>query len=298
MDYGEVLSRAWQIIWKHKVLWIFGILAGCSSSNSGTGFSGSGTSWRTDQLPYQVERAFNQIPDWQIAGFVGAIIIVVLVLVVLAIFLGTIGRIGLIRGTVQVDRGAEKLAFGELFSGSLPYFWRIFLLYLVVGLAMALVIIALVFTICLSPLVCLMIPVAWVIGVILEQASVAIVIENLSIMDGLKRGWEVVKLNPGPIAIMWLVLVLGISLIGGLIIGLPLILSVGPILAGTFAGSERAFWGGMAAAGICFVAWLPFLIVLGGILRSYVGSAWTLTFLRLTSTPEAGETPEPLPEAL
>ncbi len=29
-NFGEVLSRAWQIIWKHKVLWIFGILASCS----------------------------------------------------------------------------------------------------------------------------------------------------------------------------------------------------------------------------------------------------------------------------
>ena len=36
MDFGEILSRAWQIIWKHKILWVFGILAGCSSTNSGT----------------------------------------------------------------------------------------------------------------------------------------------------------------------------------------------------------------------------------------------------------------------
>jgi hypothetical protein len=27
-DIGEVLSRAWQITWKHKVLWIIGILYG------------------------------------------------------------------------------------------------------------------------------------------------------------------------------------------------------------------------------------------------------------------------------
>jgi len=31
MDYGNVLSRAWQIIWKHKVLWIFGILAAATA---------------------------------------------------------------------------------------------------------------------------------------------------------------------------------------------------------------------------------------------------------------------------
>ena len=104
MDYGEVLSRAWQIIWKHKVLWIFGILASCSSSNYGSITSGSGSSWQANEFPYQIERTINLIPDWQIVMFIGMIFLVVLVLVILAIFLGTIGRIGLIRGTAQADR--------------------------------------------------------------------------------------------------------------------------------------------------------------------------------------------------
>jgi len=47
-NFGEVLTRAWQIIWKHKVLWIFGFLAGCGQSGSsvrgnfGSGSRGSG----------------------------------------------------------------------------------------------------------------------------------------------------------------------------------------------------------------------------------------------------------------
>jgi hypothetical protein len=245
-----------------------------------------------------MERAFNQMSDWQWLMIIGAAILVILILVVLATFLGTMGRIGLTRGTVQAEQGKEKLAFGELFSGSLPYFWRIFLLYLLVGLAVFLVILALILSICLSPLVCLMIPVAWVVNIVLEQASVAIIVEDLGLTDGLKRGWEIVRLNAGTMAIMWLVLVLGIGLIGGLIIALPLMLSLGPVIAAVIAGGEDAVWGGLAVAAICFVAWLPFLIVLGGIMRSYIGSAWTLTFLRLTATPKAGDQPEPLPEAI
>ena len=303
MDYGEVLSRAWQIIWKHKVLWIFGILVSCTSGNYGSGFSGS-SSWQTDQFPNQFERTINQIPDWQIFFFVGLVMLVVLVLILLAIFLGTIGRIGLIRGTLQADQEVERLSFGELFSGSMPYFWRVFLLNLLVGIAVTVIVIALILTICLAPLACLMIPIGWVISVILEQASVAIVSEDLSITDGLKRGWEVVKGNPGPYLIMWLILALGVSFIGGLIIALPLILAVGPVIAGIITGiiAEGA-WpivSGLVFAAICFVAYLPFLIVLGGILRSYVGSAWTLTFLRLTAPAASiGQEPgEPLPEAL
>ena len=299
MDYGEVLSRAWQIIWKHKVLWIFGILASCSSSNYGSITSGSGSSWQANEFPYQIERTINLIPDWQIVMFIGMIFLVVLVLVILAIFLGTIGRIGLIRGTAQADRDIEKLSFGELFSGSMPYFWRVFLLNLLVGLFLAIAIFALILTICLAPLACLMIPVACVISVILEQAGIAIVLEELGIMDGLKRGWEVVRLNPGPMIVMWLILVLGIGILGGLMIGIPLIFSLGPIIALLITGGERAIIGGLAVAAICFAVYLPFLFVLSGILRSYVGSAWTLTFLRLTAlaAPLGQEPLEPLAEA-
>lgn len=261
MDYGEVLSRAWQIIWKHKVLWIFGILASCSSANNGSGLSGSGSSWQANEIPYQIERTINMIPDWQIVMFIGMIFLVALVLFILAMFLGTIGRIGLIRGTAQADRDIEKLSFGELFRGSMPYFWRVFLLNLLVGLFLVIAFFALILTICLAPLVCLMIPVACVISVILEQASIAIVLEELGILDGLKRGWEVVRLNPGPMIVMWLILVLGIGILGGLIIGIPLIFSLGPIIALLIAGGERAILGGLAVAAICFAAYLPFLFV-------------------------------------
>ena len=60
-NFGEVLTRAWQIIWKHKVLWIFGILASCSRGNGGSGNGGSGNSGfnngsNPDQFGYQFER--------------------------------------------------------------------------------------------------------------------------------------------------------------------------------------------------------------------------------------------------
>ena len=38
MDYAEILKKAWNIIWKHKILWLFGLLAG-SAIGSGQGLS-------------------------------------------------------------------------------------------------------------------------------------------------------------------------------------------------------------------------------------------------------------------
>jgi hypothetical protein len=318
MNYSEILTRAWQIIWKHKVLWIFGILAGCA--NSGGGGGGNGNNIRntnSGQAPAQLqsyldrmEQFIKSVPEqtWILIG-IGALLLI-LILVVLKIFLGTIGTIGLIRGAQQADQNMEaRLTFGELFKGSLPYFWRVFLLNLLVGLVFLVVgiivavgvVLGAVLTlglilICLLPLLCLLVPVGVVIGVVIKQATIAIVVEDLGILDGLRRGWEVVKTNVGPMVVMWLILGLGISGIIGIIISLPMILVLAPFLIGIFANAQRALETGLVVSLVCCAAYLPVLIVLSGILQSYLGSAWTLTFLRLTKPVQIS--PEPLPEPL
>ena len=40
MDFGEVLTKAWKIIWKFKVLWIFGILSSCGQGSGNSGNPG------------------------------------------------------------------------------------------------------------------------------------------------------------------------------------------------------------------------------------------------------------------
>lgn len=298
MNYGEVLSKAWKTIWKHKVLWIFGILASCSSTNGSIGNIQS--SYR-GELPPQWQRFFDQfaqLPAWQIALLVGGLLLISLLLVIIAIFLSTIGRIGLIRGTSQVDQGVEKLSFGELFSGSMPFFLRVFGLNLLIGLlgfllAMILIAPLIVLTmvtfgigaLCLVPLICVLIPIVWFIGIVIEQANIAIVVENLGILAGLQRGWDIVRNNLGPVIIMALILYLGVSLIAGFIIGLPLVLLGMPLIVGVLSGAERALQGGALISALCFIGYLPILIVLSGILRAYIESAWTLTFLRLRSKP-------------
>ncbi|MCL7452811.1 MAG: hypothetical protein M8467_07155, partial [Anaerolineae bacterium] len=48
MDYGKVLSRAWEITWRWKVLWILGFLASLgrgSSAPSNTGYRMDSSDW-------------------------------------------------------------------------------------------------------------------------------------------------------------------------------------------------------------------------------------------------------------
>jgi len=311
MDFGNVLKRAWEIVWKFKVLWIFGILASCGQA-SGSGGSNSGFSFSSDDKNFspQVEQFFNRLDPTAITILIVIGIIVVLFLVVLAILLGTVGRVGLIRGTLKAEQGAERLSFGELWRDGLTYFWRVFGLNLVIGLIILFAWLILfilgiiltvgtlgIFLICLIPLLCLLIPAMWVVSVIVEQANVALVVENLSITEAIKRGWQVVIDHIGPMIVMGLILVLGVGLIGGAIIGLPLLIVIAPAVTGIAVGTSEAIRNGLLVSGLFFLVYLPVLLLLSGILKAYISSAWTLTYLRLTTKPspaliEAPRVPE------
>ena len=195
----------------------------------------------------------------------------------------------------MADSGQGPLSFGQVWSSSTPFFWRVFLLNLliglVVGLAVLILLLPVVFLgiatmgigmICILPILCLLIPVSLVINVIIEQANVAMVVEELGIMDSIKRAWRVCRENLGPIAVVALIVLVGGGIVG-FIITLPLILALIPVFAGVLSNDETAMTGLLATAGVMFCCMLPFVIALEGVLQSYIGSVWTLTFMRLTT---------------
>ena len=299
MDYGYVLKRAWEIIWKFKVLWIFGILASCGQA-TGSSWSNSGyrfSSQKTELFP-RIERFFTQPDPAIIALMVGLGIFFFLVLIVIFILLGTIGRVGMIRGAMKAEQGAERLTFGELWRDGLKYFWRVFGLNLLVGVIIFITILALfipgviltgltfgLLLLCCIPLMCLFIPAMWAVAVVIEQANIALVVENLGIIDAIKHGWQVVRNNIGNMVVMSLILILGVGLLGSIVIGLPFIIISAPAFIGAFSGTADALRNGMLISGLLFLVYLPVLLLLSGVLRSYTSSAWTLTYLRLTAQP-------------
>lgn len=308
-NFGEILTRAWHITWKYKVLWIFGILAGCSQGGgSGGGGGNSGGQGYPEgpsdfQLPPEIQRLqpmLERAVDWAIENWWIFIVLglVIFLLILLSIFLGVIGRIGLIKGAYQAEQGAERLVFGELFSASLPYFWRVFGLSLLIGLAFLVILLPIVVLgivtggvgfLCLLPLICLLIPVVWAVNLILEQANRAIVLEDRSMLEGFKRGWEILKANPGPLMVMSLIL-FGISLGVGIVLALPILIVVLPAVIAFAMNQGRSFMPLFIAIGvICLYA--PISWLLTGILNTFIHSAWTLTWMRLTHTLDSSEAP-------
>jgi hypothetical protein len=203
---------------------------------------------------------------------------------------------------VKAEQGVERLTFGELWRDGLSYFWRVFGLNLLVGVVifvaiMAIVILMIIPTVvtlglCLIPLMCLFVPVMWAVYVVIEQANIALVVENLGIIEAIKYGWRVVRDNIGNMIVMSLILILGVGLIGGIVIGLPFLIIAAPVFVGAVAGTADALRNGMLFSGLLFLIYLPILLLLSGILRAYTSSAWTLTYLRLTTKPS-----EPLLDA-
>ena len=305
-DFGDVLSRAWQIVWRHRVLWVFGILTSCGRGGGGGGGGGgnSGIEFQGPDLPPQVMRWLEMIQE-NLMTFAVVGCIVIVLLWALSIFLSTIGKVGLIRGTFQAEGGAERLIFGELFSGSTPYFWRVFGLSLIVaipllaGIAVAVAGIvafaiaasggseeAIVGLVAMVPVfigcLCLLIPLMFVVGMIVHQAERAIVLEDMRVLPAISRGWDIFRANLGPIILMALILAI-LNVVLGFLIALPIFVVALPAMLAFLAGEGQSY-SPLVLLGACICLYIPVSLLLNGILIAFTESAWTLTYMRLTRT--------------
>jgi len=212
MDFGKVLTRAWEIIWKYKILWVFGLFASCSGQQGGYNFGGGGGGgpsfqFEGDEIPYmpqeyyrffmQMEQFFEENAE-MIIYIIFGLVAFFLFLAVLFFLVGSLGKVGLIKGTLLAEAGAESLTFGEIFEELKPFFWRMVALNLVIILALIVFLVAVWFVIvggavltlgigliCMVPLACLLIPFLWYLGIVIRQAYIALVVEDLDIVIGL-----------------------------------------------------------------------------------------------------------------
>jgi len=299
IDLGKILTRSWQIIWNYRVLWIFGILAGFANSNGSSNSNSSSSNGDTSSFNGNTNRFFEQAGEFFQEYMLIIIAVCVLILILSFVFyaLGMMGRIGILKGVYKVEEGATSLIFAELWSESMPYFWRFFGLNFLVGLAFFIIILPAILIgvatagigfACLLPLICLLIPVGWAVSIILEQAQAAIVAEDLNMFDGFKRGWEIAKSDIVGMIVLSLVLGIGGGIIG-LIIALPVIIAVLPLIFSMgMSGFEMGntipptAWISLA----CCVLYFPILLGLNGILTAYMKTAWALSYRQLNAPKE------------
>jgi hypothetical protein len=311
MDYNEILTKAWQITWKYKVLWIFGILAGCggNAAQNNSRFNAGSPQGPGAPAPQDIPpilqpifdpfiRFFESLSQTEIFLYGLLFVLIGFFITLVIVVLSTVGRIGLVAGTLKATANPDRLTFGGLFESVKPFFWRVLGLNLLLALAFIGIGIALgagfavvavatfgLGIICLLPLFCLFIPAAWLLSIVIEQANIALIVDDLSIGDALSRGWDIFRANMMPLILMGLILTLGIGLFGGFLINLPLAFIGIPTLLAVLSDSAAAARTGLIIGGICLVVYLPVLLALAGMLQTYIRSAWTLTYLQLTKPP-------------
>jgi hypothetical protein len=302
MDFGKVLTRSWEIIWKFKALWIFGILASCGANfNFGGNFNYRAGPRDFGNLPPNIERfftnwerTFNQFFNEQNIGWIIAVVCVAMLVGILFWVIGVFGKIGLIKGVANAEKGAKSLGFRALAGESWTFLGKALLLSILlfilpfvailvaflVGAALAAATLGIALF-CLIPLACLLVPIFLLYIVYTEMALIALVNENATVGEALSRGWEIFRSNLGNLIGMGLILFVG-GLIVGLILAIPTVALFAPAFFGFLSDDPNALNNGLLISVILFVIALPFLVIINGIVRGYIQSAWTLTYRQLT----------------
>jgi hypothetical protein len=322
MKYQEVFSGAWKIVWKYKFLWIFGILSSCMRSGGGSssgGSSGGGSSFLPHQgflaspaldYPgqinhwlYYLNRSINNEP-WIIMLLILALFFFISAMIVFSIFAGTLGRVGVARGAWLADEGKVKPHFSLVLKESWHYFWRVLGLMVLVFVAMLVIVSLIAFPIIflgiisagllllfllplLIPLGILALVLSIAVKILIEEAIVAIVGEDLSIFDAIGKAWQLLREYPLPQLVVGLVLTFGEMLVS-IVIVLPFLIVFIPLLIALIFQTKVAFGIGASLSAFSFLIYLPLAIAASGILYAYIGSVWTLTFRRLAGV----ESPE------
>ena len=283
-DFGEVLARAWQITWKHKILWVFGLLGMLLAFLFlPLGFAPTFSILMAEDIPVWIEH-----PAY-IVGYFGIFIL----LMVGSFFLGAIMQAAISFGALRAEQGSEKLSFGEILRASTPYFWRFLgimallmggVLLVMFGFFAIYALVSLVTfglgAMCLAPLQFLLYPLMIIAYAWQEQTLASIIVDDLRVMEAARRGWQVFRNNMLPVALITLILYLGVGMLGGFV-SIPMMV---PFFLIPFALVEEVqnLNTILIVASLCVVAYMPVLAVFQSGALTFMKSGWILTYLRLT----------------
>jgi len=300
VDFGSMIQKSFQVAWRHKTLWIFGLFAG--------GVEGFNFDWleNLDREPADMSIMYDLFDymDWSYdlippkLAMLGGIVAWLMALALLFFICYLIAQPAIIDGVNRITRGGNY-TFASSFSRGTDFFWRFFgitLIEIFIGIAAVFTVVIL--AIVLTPLSLLLtIPAALIFFFFAYHtfalAEVAMVARDNQIGDAVAEGWSLIKNNLGSCFLMTLVLIgLGIAFmivifIAALILYLPV-----NLLVCTITGS---------LVGILVLALfigLPVAIVLGGYTGTFFNAIYVQFYFGLVEPqPVAATSPPAVPGA-
>ena len=308
MHYIDLIKRAWQITWRYKVLWIFGILLALASGGGGSGgggsSSGGGRGFAVPPMP-----GLQFLDPGLIFAFSALCCCLLLILVIALTVVRYVARTALYRGVDQIEAAGAAPTWREGFRlGWSNRAFRLWLLDLVVWIPFVLVALVLL-ALGATPLLLLIIdnPVARGIGIAgtvsLELLIVGLLIIAAILLSALGQFWSreiaITDRNLGEsittgyrlvggrlkdVSVMWL-LMAAIGLGFGLVM-LPiffvvfmLALAVGGGLGyALFRLTDSVLWAALVGLPPFLLIMLVPLMLIQGVYLVFESSTWTLTY--------------------
>jgi hypothetical protein len=298
MQYGELISRSFRIMWSHRYLWLLAILLGSDVGGGISPGSNLGQIGNFTTGPRSGQQAGTYLQDN--LGLIIGLMVLGLLVVVGVFLLSCVTTGALIRGSAEHD--AERpFRAGLAWRAGARTFWSIlglrmigfvlFLLALLVVAAFVLLGVAaylnsqpglLAAVIAIGIVVFLAVIVLWVaIGIVFILATRAIVLEERGAVAALRRALQLFRARLGRVLLVWLIQVgLGIGI--GFAVGvasLPVLLLAAALVAG------GAFAGGLVVG---LVVGIPVglvvtaaLLVVAAMAGTFLSTYWTLAFRRM-----------------
>jgi hypothetical protein len=320
MNTIDLVKRAARLTWRYKVLWILGILLALSGGSGGSGgnpftytFNGNAGNAGTPMWPN-----WNMPDPGVIAGFVLLLCCLLAVLVVALTIVQYVARTGLYRSVDQIEETSAAPTWREgLRLGWSNRALRMFLLDLLVGIALFIVVMALlllaaspllllifdidalsifggILTAGLMFLAILLIVVLTVIVSVLQQFwRRQIALGDRSVGEALSLGTRMARRKAGDVAIFWILMTI-IGVVFGIVL-IPLVIGLGLLALTIGGGLGYTVYSLFDSAGWAVLLGLPLfililslpLLLIQGVYLVFEASAWTLAYRELMPAQDA-----------
>ena len=328
MDHMKVLKRAFDITWRYRALWLFGVLVALTTTRGGNGgqvtYRGEGN-FPTLGREIHIPEIPPQLMGTLIAVGAGLACLFVLLSLV-ALVLRYVGVTALIRMVDDHEETGEKRRVGWGFRrGWLRAAWRLFLIDLLIGLPAALIFVALLL-LALSPLllwttgdktagilgtvaaigmflplILLAVVVSAVLSLLIRFFRRACVLESLGVIEAIRQGYGLVRGHLKDVGVMWLIMIgLGIAwallmvpvmialVLLGLFVGGLPALLIGGLTSLVLEGAAPWILGAVIGVSIFILVIAVPGLFLGGLAEVFRSSVWTLTYRELRSGAGSG----------
>lgn len=309
MDYSGIIKRAWDITWKYKFLWLFGLFAGGVGGGSGTGGGGNGSSGDSSseagrKLTQQAENFTDALADNipLIIAVVGGLVLLGLVLWVISIA----ARGGLIHLVDEIEQGRQATA-SEGWSFGFSKWGRLLAIDLLLGLPVVILVVGVGIlaamalipafaggdagaaggVVALCGLLVIVIPVFMILGFILSVLAMTssryAVLEDRTATNAIGTGWGALRARLKDSVLMWL-MNLAINFVFGIVAAVVAIAMMVPGVIMLIAGNIFGF------AALAFLMVLVLLLPTA-IFNTLLSAAWTIWFRRLTGREAPAQIP-------